>query len=223
MNLKQHVVTGARHTKLNVVEWGNPDGAEVIFIHGWSQSLLCWSEQYESPDLQGFRLIGIDLRGHGKSEAPVGDNFYNESNIWAEDLDAVISALNLKFPILIGWSYGGLVITDYLKRFGDKSLSGILFAGATTQLNEEALGTYIGRGFTDYIEGALSDNSQECQKAMRFFVDNCFAKKLSREKFDAALEWNLKVRPDVRASLTNRDVDNTSVLKKATVPVLIAH
>ena len=49
---------------------GAPAGPAVLFVHGWSQSQLCWARQVESRDLDSFRMVTFDLRGHGMSAKP---------------------------------------------------------------------------------------------------------------------------------------------------------
>jgi pimeloyl-ACP methyl ester carboxylesterase len=60
-----------------------------------------------------YRLIAVDMRGHGLSEKPT--NGYNDSKLWADDVNAVIQGLNLDHPVLSGWSYGPLVFLDYIR------------------------------------------------------------------------------------------------------------
>jgi non-heme chloroperoxidase len=51
--------------------WGNPQGAEILFIHGLMQSHLCWQSQVSDPGLAAaFRMVTYDLRGHGGSDKP---------------------------------------------------------------------------------------------------------------------------------------------------------
>ena len=145
--MKIHSIEGGGGLKLHVREWGDPATPAIFLIHGWSQSHMCWKEQYDSELANSFRLVAMDLRGHGMSEAPVTPDAYNDSAIWANDVAAVIEKLNLDRPILAGWSYGGLVIGDYLNVHGQDKIGGINYAGAACMLNETALGSIIGPGF----------------------------------------------------------------------------
>jgi non-heme chloroperoxidase len=54
-----------------VQEWGNPDGHEVVLIHGFSMGQLCWSNQVEGELARHCRIVTCDLRGHGSSGKPV--------------------------------------------------------------------------------------------------------------------------------------------------------
>src|SRR4030095_2382669 len=107
-----HTVRGGGGLRLHVREWGKADGPPIVFIHGLSQSHLCWAKQYDSALSGEFRLIAYDLRGHGMSEAPLEQALYTDAGLWADDLAAIIEELHLDRPVLVGWSYGGFVICD---------------------------------------------------------------------------------------------------------------
>ena len=47
-------------------EAGNPAGAEIVFIHGFSLSRLCWMKQLRGKLAHDFRMVAYDLRGHGE-------------------------------------------------------------------------------------------------------------------------------------------------------------
>ncbi|MFC3885066.1 alpha/beta fold hydrolase [Bacillus songklensis] len=84
-------------------ETGNPHGIPLLFIHGISQSRLCWRKQIHSDLGVDFRLITMDLRGHRQSEKPGFG--YDDSRNWANDIQAVIESLHFlsasrAFPFL---------------------------------------------------------------------------------------------------------------------------
>jgi pimeloyl-ACP methyl ester carboxylesterase len=56
---------GAAGVNLHVREYGKSTGIPILLIHGWSQSHLCWSNQYESPLKDDARIVALDLRDHG--------------------------------------------------------------------------------------------------------------------------------------------------------------
>ena len=98
-----HSVTGGGGVRLNVSETGNPRGKPILFIHGFSQCSLAWNKQLHSTLAKDFRLVAMDIRGHGLSEKP--HDAYSDSKMWAEDVQAVITALDLDKPVLSGWSH----------------------------------------------------------------------------------------------------------------------
>jgi non-heme chloroperoxidase len=81
----QHRSSGAGGVTLHLSEHGDSSGKPILFIHGWSQSELCWMKQYEASELSEFRPLGLDLRGHGMSERPSSPEDYTNGNVWAED------------------------------------------------------------------------------------------------------------------------------------------
>ena len=121
-------------------EWGRPDGRPILFLHGWFQSHLCWAEQYHSALAQEFRLVASDLRGHGMLEAPPNPGHYTNGRLWADDLAAIIDQLGLDRPVLVGWSYGGFIICDYLRAHGTGQPGQPVVAGVATTLGEAASG-----------------------------------------------------------------------------------
>jgi pimeloyl-ACP methyl ester carboxylesterase len=62
----------------------------------------------------------MDVLGHGLSDKP--RDGYTDSRLWADDINAAIEALGFDRPILCGWSYGPLIILDYLRHYGENSL-----------------------------------------------------------------------------------------------------
>src|ERR1044072_3017206 len=134
--MKHCKITGGGGTKLHVVETGNPQGRPILFIHGFSQCWLAWSRQLNSSLAENHRLVAVDLRGHGLSDKP--RDSYNDAKLWADDVSAVIESLRLDHPILCGWSYGPLVILDYLRHYGEARLGGIHFVGGITKTGSDA-------------------------------------------------------------------------------------
>jgi pimeloyl-ACP methyl ester carboxylesterase len=221
--MKIHTITGGGGLKLHVREWGNPDGAPILLIHGWSQCHMSWQRQYESCLAEEFRLVALDIRGHGMSEAPPELDCYADSQLWADDIAAIIAALKLERPVLVGWSYGGLIMADYVRVHGQDQISGINFAGAPPMLNEGAFGTLIGPGFIDNFEGATATDMPTNIEAMKRFLHGCFEIPLAQSDFETALAYNVMVTPQVRLNLGSRDLDNTDILEQLTVPVLASH
>ncbi len=135
--------------QLHVREWGRPDGPPVLLIHGWSQSLQCWRHQTVGELADQCRIVALDLRGHGMSERPPETAAYQDGDLWADDIAAAIHQLNLHRPVLVGWSYGGFVISDYLRAYGQETTAAVNFVGAAVLRNERS----------DHIGPSLLDNA----------------------------------------------------------------
>src|SRR5262249_55793276 len=91
---------------------GNP-------VHPWLLAAsLSWARQTSSELAKEFHIVTYDLRGHGNSDKPLEPEKYKESKGWADEVKTVMETAKLKRPVLVGWSYGGGVIADYLKLHG---------------------------------------------------------------------------------------------------------
>jgi non-heme chloroperoxidase len=219
--MKVHAVQGGGGLQLHVREWGRSDGPPILFIHGWSQNHLCWAKQYESALADEFRLVAYDLRGHGMSEAPLEPGHYTDADLWADDVAAIIDALRLDRPVLVGWSYGAFVICDYVRAHGQERIAAIDFVEGAVKLGETAFGTLLGPGFLDHFVGATADDLPTNIGTMRSFVKACASRPLSAEDLETALCWNIVVPAQIRANLAAREIDCDDVLRALEVPLLV--
>jgi pimeloyl-ACP methyl ester carboxylesterase len=216
-------VIGGGGTRLHVREWGRRDAPPILFVHGWSQHHLAFRRQFESSLADRFRLVALDLRGHGMSEAPSELAAYTSSDLWAADIAAVIEQRTLKQPILVGWSYGGYVVSDYLAKHGDAAVAGVNYVGWSVVVGEPTP-HFVGRGFHDFHEGAISEDMPTAIAAMRGFVHACLGKPIPAEDLETLIAFNCMTPRFTRYALTQRPtMDYAPVLAKLSVPVLITH
>jgi non-heme chloroperoxidase len=197
-------------------EWGCASGPEIVFIHGFSQNHQCWKKQIESELAESFRMVTYDLRGHGDSDKPLDAAFYRESPRWAQELDSVIAAAHLQRPVLVGWSYGGRVICDYLVIYGDGSIAGINFVGAATKNPENA----PGRALIGAM--ATADASENAGRTLAF-LNACTALPVSADDLDGMLAANLLTPVEVRSYMSGRPTPYEEALRRLRVPVLVTH
>jgi pimeloyl-ACP methyl ester carboxylesterase len=221
--MKVHDIVGGGGIRLHVREWGEKSAPPILFIHGWSQNHLCWTEQFTSELQEKFRLVALDLRGHGMSEAPAEPGQYTDGDKWADDIAAVVEGLGLRRPLLVGWSYGGFIIADYIRRYGQERISGINFVAAAVVLGSKAFGPLIGPGFFEHAPGTFDSDLPTSILAVRKFLHRCFVKPLSAGLFETALAFNMVVPAKVRAFLVQRELDFAPILANITVPVLVTH
>jgi non-heme chloroperoxidase len=219
--MTSHRVVGGGGTQLHVIETGNPNGRPILFIHGFSQCRLAWSRQLTSDLANDFRLVAMDLRGHGLSDKP--QEGYSDSKLWAEDLNAVIQTLDLDHPVLSGWSYGPLVILDYIRYYGEDAIAGIHFVGAVTNLGSPEATSFLSPKFLDLIPGFFSTDTEQSVASLEALLRMCFATAASDEDLYLMLGYSVSVPPYVRKGLFVRSVDNEDLLPKIRKPVLITH
>jgi non-heme chloroperoxidase len=213
---KPIAVTTPDGVAISAQEWGNPAGPEVLFIHGFSQASLSWARQYGSELAREFRIVTYDLRGHGNSGKPLEPEKYKESKGWADELKAVIDAAGLKRPVLVGWSYGGRIIADYLKFHGAASLAGVNYVAAITKSDP----TFFGPGLK-VLPLMASDDLAANIAATRQFLRNCFEKQPSQEDFESMLAFNMVVPAKVRANMGGRTLNIDDILAALQLPVLV--
>jgi pimeloyl-ACP methyl ester carboxylesterase len=135
----------------------------------------------------------------------------------------VIDQLALDRPILVGWSYGGYIISDYVRRNGQDKIAGINFVAAAVVLGPKAFGALIGPGFLENAPDACQDDLPTNIAAMRRFLRACIAKPVSQDDFEEILAFNMIVKPSVRGALVTRELDFAPLLERITVPVLVTH
>jgi pimeloyl-ACP methyl ester carboxylesterase len=216
-----HEVCGGGGLRLHVREWGNAQGPPIVFVHGWSQCQLCWSRQVSGPLAKDFRMITFDLRGHGMSDRPLDAEHYVDGRLWADDVDAVIGQMGLDRPVLVAWSYGGFVVTDYLRAYGQDGIAGLELVGGAVMRTPGF--DHIGPGLLDNAGAACAADLPTSIAAIVRFLQACSARPLDAEDWSRALCWNAMVPAQVRAALLAREIDASDVLAGLSVPVLVTH
>lgn len=207
-------------TRLAVYEWGNPAGPEIVLIHGFAQSHLCFVPQIRSALAERYRLVAFDQRGHGASGQPTDPAAYQGSRVWADDIAAVLQAKQLKRPVLVGWSMGGRVIRQYLMVHGDSRLAGINFVASQVIEDPSCRGPGApkrppdGQTLEEEIEAAIA------------FADGCYLRKPTAAEFVRVVAYNMRVPAAVRRAIGGWSTEaqpTVTALNKVRVPVLITH
>ena len=219
--MRGHRIAGGGGAQLHVVETGNPEGRPVLFIHGFSQCSLAWGRQLNSDLADDYRLVALDMRGHGLSDKP--RDAYGDSRLWAADVDATIRALSLDRPILCGWSYGPLVILDYIRHYGEEGVGGVQFVGGITKLGSDDAMSVLTPEFLGHVPDLFSTDASESVRGLESLLRMCFPRGLSTEEWYLMLGYNDSVPPYVRQGMFSRSFDNDDLLPKLTKPVLITH
>jgi len=219
--MKHHTITGGGGTRLHLVEAGDPRAPSILFLHGVSQSWLTWDRQMGSELARRYRLVAMDLRGHGSSERP--RDGYADSTLWAADVDAAIRELELDRPILSGWSYGPIVILDYIRHYGEERIGGIHLVGAVTKLGSEAAAAVLTPEFLAVLPGLFSSDVGESVRGLESLLHLCFSREPEVSDLYTMLGFGVSVAPFVRQALLTRVVDNDDVLATIAKPVLITH
>ncbi|KXF48296.1 alpha/beta hydrolase [Rhodococcus sp. SC4] len=202
---------------------GDPDARALVLLHGWAQSSKCWGPGVLDELAARYRVIAVDLRGHGYSGAP--DTGYADSAVWAGDVDAVLTAEGVASgAVLLGWSYGGLVICDYLASHGTSAVDGVVLVGAITSVGRGEAGGKVGAAMRAAIPGAMSEEPREAIRALGAFGNALTGPPEGKGAQSQALFGaSLATPPRVRAALFNRSASHDDLLRSLDVPVLVLH
>ena len=220
-DIQHHTIMGGGGCRLHLVETGNRRGQPILFIHGISQSVLTWRAQLSSGLRRRYRLVAMDLRGHGASDKP--PEGYDNSKLWADDVDAAIRELSLDQPILCGWSYGPLVMLDYVRHYGEAHIGGLHIVDGITKLGSTAALSVLTPEVLALVPGLFSTDAETSVSALASLIRLFFVRAPSAVELYTILGYNVSVPPFVRQAMFSRTLDNDDLLPTIRKPVLITH
>lgn len=213
-------IVGHGGTDLSARVAGPANAAPIVFLHGYSLSSLVWDGQIGSDLAVDHRLVAPDLRGHGESDAPAGA--YGDPTAWAGDVLAVLDQLQLDRPVIVAWSYSGLVLGDFLAGGGESRVRGIVLVAAALRLGPLPP-MPSGDPFFDLVPALVSEDRDLARAADETFVDLLTATPLDSRFRGRLLATVAVVRPDVRRGLIERTVNNIAAFNQLGVPALVVH
>ncbi|MGW5747438.1 alpha/beta fold hydrolase [Amycolatopsis sp. NPDC003861] len=214
-------VVGHGGVRLGLRVEGEENSRPIVFVHGWAQSAGCWAAQLADPALtERFRLIAVDLRGHGASDVPATG--YDDPVAWADDLAAVLDFAGPD-AIVVAWSYGGLVLVDHIRVHGTARLRGLVLVGAITEIGRDRPGGRVGPLMREHMRAMLSDDPDIAVPALTAFTRAMVTGPVPGAQAQALLGASLSVPPSVRSGLFRRDVGSEDVLAGIDKPVLVVH
>jgi non-heme chloroperoxidase len=211
-------------TQIYFKDWGA--GQPVVFSHGWPLSSDAWEDQMLFLTARGYRCIAHDRRGHGRSSQPWDGN---EMDTYADDLAALVEALDLKDAIHVGHSTGGGEVARYIGRHGTKRVAKAVLISSVpplmlkTPANPEGLPMDT---FDQLRAGVQADRSQFFKDlSAPFYGANRTGAKVSQGLRDSfwlqGMLCGLKAAYDCIKAFS--ETDFTEDLKKFDVPTLILH
>ncbi|MFG2169170.1 alpha/beta fold hydrolase [Micromonospora chersina] len=217
-------ITAKDGTEIYYKDWGA--GPAVTFSHGWPLNADAWDGQMLFLVQNGFRVVAHDRRGHGRSSQASGGN---DMNGYADDLAAVIEALDLTDATLIGHSTGGGEVARYIGRHGTRRVAKAVLISAVPPImvqtpdNPEGLPIAV---FDEMRANLLKDRSQFYQDlAQMFYGANRPGAKVSKGILDQFWLWSMQ------AGLWNAyesikafsETDFRDDLAKFDIPTLVLH
>lgn len=199
------------------------EGRPIVLIPGWPLSDEMYEYQYNNLINKGFRVIGITLRGFGKSDKPYGSYDYD---VHATDIKRVLSKLKIKDAILGGFSMGGAIAIRYMSMFKGEHISKLALFGAAAPIWTQR------KNFPYNLSKSSVDELIELNYHDRTNLLSNFAKLFSAT--ETALNegiggWLYGIGLSASSYATAqclialRDTDLRDDLKKIKIPTLILH
>ena len=211
-------------TTIYYKDWGK--GPVVTFSHGWPLNSDSWDGQMLFLAENGFRVVAHDRRGHGRSTQAWSGN---DMNGYADDLAAVIEALDLNDITLVGHSTGGGEVARYIGRHGTKRVAAAVLIGAVPPVMVKSAGNPEGLPIEvfDGLRSSLAKDRSQFWKdfAIMFYGANRPGANVSQGMLDQFWLWSMQ------AGLKNTydcikafsETDFTEDLKRFDVPTLVLH
>jgi non-heme chloroperoxidase len=211
-------------TTIYYKDWGK--GPVITFSHGWPLSADMWDVQMLFLAQHGFRVVAHDRRGHGRSsQASAGIDMDG----YADDLAALIEALDLRDITMVGHSTGGGEVTRYIGRHGTKRVSrAVLIAAVPPGLlkspaNPEGMPIELFDGLRTSL---VNDRAQFYKEfAFPFFGANRPGAKVSQGILDQFWFWSMQggLKNSYESVKAFSETDFRDDLKKFDIPTLLMH
>jgi len=212
-------------TKVHVDDTGGT-GRPVVLIHGWPLSGESWQEQIPALSGAGYRVVAYDRRGFGRSDKPSRGYDYDTL---AEDLDGVLSELDLRDVTLVGFSMGGGEVARYVAKYGEERLHSVVFAAAVPPYLAKSEDNPDGPLTPELAEEMTSGLKQDRKAFFDDFMTQFFSvdgqlKVSEQQRQDAIAMCH---QSDDKAALACMEsfgtTDFRDDLPKVTVPTLVLH
>ncbi|WP_420149057.1 alpha/beta fold hydrolase [Spirosoma sp.] len=218
---RQEYIEVEKNVKLHVVDLGQ--GKPVVLIHGWPLNNAMYEYQYQYLVDKGFRVIGISLRGFGKSDRPYGKYDFDT---FSDDIKVVLDKLNIENAVLGGFSMGSAVTLHYVTKYNAAHISKLALFGATGPSWKQRDGYPYGisdQGATDLIQQIKTNRQQLIAGFGKGFEGQEGG--LSPEALNWLESINLDASPyaTTQAITALRDLDLRPALSKITIPVALFH
>jgi non-heme chloroperoxidase len=212
-------------TQIYYKDWGS--GQPVVFSHGWPLTIDAFEDAMFFLASNGYRCVGLDRRGHGRSEQPWNGN---DMDTYADDLSTLVEKLNLKNAIFVGHSTGGGEVARYIGRHGTGRVAGAVLVSDITPVMLKSAANPLGTPQSVYDgirAGVTADRAKFFgDLAIPFYGANRPGSNISQGLQNFFVTQSMMAgMPACILGLKGdtADSDFTGDLKKIDVPTLIIH
>jgi non-heme chloroperoxidase len=223
--LNSNIFTAKDGTQIYYKDWGS--GQPVFFSHGWPLTVDAWEDAMFSLASRGYRVVGHDRRGHGRSDQPWNGN---DMDTYADDVATLIEMLDLRNVVLVGHSTGGGEVARYIGRHGTRRVAGAVLVSDITPVMLKSPTNPLGTPIDVYNgirAGVLADRAKFFgELSIPFYGANRPGAAVSNGlQKDFVTQSMMAGMPACIFGLKgdSPDSDFTGDLKRIDVPTLIVH
>lgn len=210
-----------KNVRLHVTDLG--EGRTVVLIHGWPLSDAMYEYQYHELVEKGFRVLGITLRGFGKSDKPYGKYDYD---VYADDIKAVLDKLDVKDATLGGFSMGGAIAIHYVTKYNAAHISKLALFGAAapvwTKRDDYPFG-FSKDEVNGLIELSTTNRPQLLENFGKIFAATETALPIGLGNWLGGINFEASPFATTQSLIALRDTDLRPSLPKIKIPTAIFH
>ncbi|MFD5436493.1 alpha/beta fold hydrolase [Kitasatospora sp. NPDC127067] len=211
---------------VNVYYEDHGTGQPVVLIHGWPLNGASWEKQTAALLAAGHRVITYDRRGFGRSDQPADGYDYDT---FAADLNEVLTTLDLRDAVLVGFSMGSGEVTRYLGTYGSERIAKAVVIGVVPPFllkTDDNPGGVDGSVFKGIEEAIVADRFAFMTAFLADFynVDVLGGERISEQAVQAS--WNVAVSASAKGTLDCVQAwltDFRADLPRIDVPTLVIH
>ena len=210
-----------KNVRLHISDLG--EGSPVVLIHGWPLSDAMYEYQYAALIKNGFRVIGITLRGFGQSDKPYGKYDYD---VFAEDIKVVLEELQIDNAVLCGFSFGGATVIRFASKYNNEHISKLVLFGAAAPCEVRRDDFPYGLPveiLNSLIELNSTNRPQLIEEFGKLFAATETALPKNISDWLASIQFQSSQYAMEQGLIMIRDSDLRADLEKITIPTAIFH
>lgn len=207
------------HCKSSYCDSGSSKPA-IVFLHGLGATKRIFHRQYDSALTQSYRLIGLDLPGHGESDKPSDPETQYTAQALSASVINLLNTLDIERAMVVGWSLGGHIAIEMMQMAPER-LDGVFLTG-TPILGHGPLAALRGYQLRMELLTALKDTmrAREADKFARL----CFGNVFDDARLLDVMRTDMRIRPHFNGSIAQgTGSSQKAIVESCSVPLCLAN
>jgi len=220
-SFRKEFIKVAPNVRLHVTDIG--EGKPLILIHGWPLSDAMYEYQYQYFVDRGVRVVGITLRGFGKSSKPYGKYDYG---VFAADIKVVLEKLEINDAVLGGFSMGGAISIYFASHYKNEHISKLALFGAAAPIWTQRLDfpfNLTPEAAQDLIDLSRTNRPKLYENFASLFPANDTAISPGMTSWLATINWEASPLAATQCLVALKDTDLRLQLSEINIPTVIFH